>query len=145
MLRKDIIEDKGHSTLKNKVLDLITNLRIEEQLLPKSIKKRMTNPVAAIAEQAALHTAKTQVIYLKEEAVEVVAPLPKNEVLKVADNESDGEPKPVVAPKSNFDVDGDFEEQVENLFNDVQMLRQKFQSDLKSQHLEIKKSVKSMI
>lgn len=29
VLRKEIIEDKGHSTLKHKTLDLITKLRLE--------------------------------------------------------------------------------------------------------------------
>jgi len=33
VLRKDIIEDKGNSTLKNKVLDLITQLRLENDIL----------------------------------------------------------------------------------------------------------------
>lgn len=33
VLRKEIIEDKGTSLLKKKCLDLITNLRLETQLL----------------------------------------------------------------------------------------------------------------
>lgn len=33
VLRREIMEDKGHSHLKQKVLDLITNLRLEKDLL----------------------------------------------------------------------------------------------------------------
>jgi len=33
VLRKEIIEDKGHGTLKYKTLDLISKLRLESQLL----------------------------------------------------------------------------------------------------------------
>lgn len=32
-MRKSIMDDQGFSTLKNKVLDLITNLRLEKQIL----------------------------------------------------------------------------------------------------------------
>jgi len=45
VLRRDIMDDQGNSNLKKKVLDLITNLRLEEQLLndtktgPNSNKK----------------------------------------------------------------------------------------------------------
>lgn len=33
VLRKDIISDAGHSRLKRKVLDLITNMRLEHHVL----------------------------------------------------------------------------------------------------------------
>lgn len=40
VLRKEIIEDKGSSKLKQKTLDLITNLRLEANLLDEKKKTK---------------------------------------------------------------------------------------------------------
>lgn len=40
VLRKEIIEDKGDSHLKHKTLDLITNLRLENDILVEKKKSK---------------------------------------------------------------------------------------------------------
>lgn len=38
VLRRDIMKDNGNSTLKKRALDLITNLRLENQVLQETKK-----------------------------------------------------------------------------------------------------------
>lgn len=63
VLRRDIMEDKGSSSLKNRTLDLITNLRLETNLLndaKNGQNKKNNKPKPTSREKIAAQDAETK-------------------------------------------------------------------------------------